>query len=101
MLSVIATGGKQYVVKTGQILKVEKLLADEGAVFSFDKVLLTADDNGTNVKMGLPFLPNTTVSAKVLKQGKADRILVEKFKNKTRQNKALGHRQRYTEVEIQ
>ncbi len=101
MLSVIATGGKQYVVKTGQVLKVEKLAVEEGAVFVFDKVLLTANDDGSDVEMGAPFLQDTTIKAKVLKQGRAERILVEKFKNKTRQNKALGHRQRYTEVEIQ
>ena len=101
MLSVIATGGKQYVVKTGQVLKVEKLVVEEGAIFVFDKVLLTANDDGSDVEMGTPFLQDTTIKAKVLKQGRAERILVEKFKNKTRQNKALGHRQRYTEVEIQ
>lgn len=101
MLAVIATGGKQYLVKTGQTLKVEKLPADPAATFKFDKVLLTADDDGQNVKIGQPFLDGVTVGATVVKQGKGRTIMVEKYKRKVRYHKVHGQRQRFTEVKIQ
>lgn len=100
MLAVIATGGKQYLVKTGDTLKVEKLLADAGATITFDKVLLTADDSGSNAKVGDPYLAGVTVKATVVKQGKGRTIRVEKFKRKVRYHKVHGQRQRFTEVTI-
>lgn len=100
MLAVIATGGKQYLVTTGQKLKVEKLAAEEGGTFSFDKVLLTADDDGTNPKIGTPFLEGVAVAATVVKQGKHRTVRVEKFKRKIRYHKVHGQRQRFTEVQI-
>jgi large subunit ribosomal protein L21 len=100
MLAVIATGGKQYVVKTGDSLKLEKLLVNEGDTYSFDKILLTADDDGTNVKIGTPYVEGAIVSANIVKQGKNRTVRVEKFKNKTRYHKVHGQRQRYTEVKI-
>lgn len=100
MLAVIATGGKQYVVKTGDSLKLEKLLVNEGDTYSFDKILLTADDDGSNVKIGTPYVEGATVSANIVKQGKNRTVRVEKFKNKTRYHKVHGQRQRYTEVKI-
>jgi len=99
MLAVIATGGKQYLVKTGEKLKVEKLPVLEGDKVVFDKVLLTAKDDGSDVKIGDPYLP-VTVEAKVLKQGKHRTLRVEKFKRKVRYHKVHGQRQRYTEVQI-
>jgi large subunit ribosomal protein L21 len=101
MLAVIATGGKQYLVKTGEIIKIEKLLLNEGDTATFEQVLMTADDAGENVKLGAPYLSGVTVTAKVLKQGKGRTIRVGKFKNKTRYHKVHGHRQRFTQVEIQ
>lgn len=100
MLAVIATGGKQYLVKTGDTLKVEKLEGEAGATLSFDQVLLTADDNGANAKVGTPFLTGVTVKATLVKQGKGRTIRVEKFKRKIRYHKVHGQRQRFTEVTI-
>jgi large subunit ribosomal protein L21 len=100
MLYVIATGGKQYLVKTGDLLKVEKLEANEGSIIAFDKVLLTADNDGGNVKLGAPYLSEATVSATVVKQGKNRTLRVEKFKRKVRYHKVHGQRQRYTQVKI-
>jgi large subunit ribosomal protein L21 len=100
MLSVIATGGKQYLVKTGEFLKVEKLDAKEGDTLSFDQVLLTADDNGENAVLGTPTVAGKVVTALVTKQGKYRTLRVEKFKRKVRYHKVHGQRQRYTEVKI-
>lgn len=100
MYAVIATGGKQYLVKTGEKLKVEKLKVNEGDKYSFDKVLLTAKDDGTDVKVGTPYLEGIAVEAKVIKQGKHRTLRVEKFKRKVRYHKVHGQRQRYTEVQI-
>lgn len=100
MLSVIATGGKQYLVKTGDKLKIEKIEGEAGAKVSFEKVLLTADNDGGNLKLGNPTIEGVTVAAKVLKQGKHRTVRVEKFKRKVRYHKVHGQRQRFTEVEI-
>ena len=100
MFAVIATGGKQYLVKTGSVLKVEKLPVAEGNKFVFDKVLLTADDDGSNVKIGTPYIDGAVVDAMLEKQGKSRTVRTEKFKNKTRYHKARGTRQLYSQVKI-
>lgn len=100
MYSVIATGGKQYLVKTGETLKLEKLAVEVGETIVFDKVLLSMDDDGGNVKIGTPYVAGVTVKAEVLKQSKYPTVRVEKFKNKVRFHKVHGQRQRYTEVKI-
>ncbi len=100
MYAVIATGGKQYLVKTGETIKVEKLAVKEGEKFAFDKVLLTAKDDGTDVKVGTPYLEGVSIETSVIKQGKNRTLLVEKFKNKVRYHKTHGQRQRFTEVKI-
>jgi len=100
MLAVIATGGKQYLVKTGEILKIEKLKDAEGDKIAFDKVLFTADDDGSNLKFGTPYLEGVTIAAVVQKQGKNRTVRVEKFKRKIRYHKVHGARQRYTQVKI-
>ena len=100
MYAVIATGGKQYLVKTGQVLKIEKLPINEGEKVVFDKILLTADDDGGNVKVGTPYLEGATVEALLEKQGKNRTIRVEKFKRKVRYHKVHGQRQRYSQVKI-
>jgi large subunit ribosomal protein L21 len=105
MISIIATGGKQYIVKSGDKLKVEKLndgflAVAEGAEYKFDKVLLKADEEGKLVELGKPYLEGETIKAKVLKQGKNRTVRVERFKSKVRFHKVHGQRQRFTEVEI-
>jgi large subunit ribosomal protein L21 len=100
MLAVIATGGKQYLVTSGQTLKIEKILGEAGGSVAFDKVLLTANDDGSNVKVGAPYLEGVTVKATLVKQGKNRTVRVEKFKRKVRYHKVHGQRQRFTEVKI-
>lgn len=96
--AVIETGGKQYKAVPGQKIKVEKLEAQEGQNFIFDKVLLTAD--GENVKIGTPYVENAKVEARVSKQGRADKVIVFRYHSKTRYRKKKGHRQPYTEIEL-
>lgn len=98
MLAVIRTGGKQYVVAPGQKLNIEKIEAAEGSNFAFEDVLLTAD--GDNVKIGNPKVPGVKVEAKVLRQGRADKVITFKYHSKTRYRKKRGHRQHFTQVEI-
>lgn len=100
MFAVIETGGKQYLVKEGEALKVEKLPADVGGKIIFDKVLLVAEDDGTKVEMGKPYLEGATIEAAVEEQGRAKKILVVKYKRKVRYKKTYGHRQDFTKVKI-
>lgn len=98
MYAVIETGGKQYTVQEGDLVKVEKLDANEGDAVTFDKVLLVARDGKINV--GKPYVNDAKVEAKVLKQAKAKKVIVYKFKAKKNERKKKGHRQPYTLVEI-
>lgn len=98
-LAVIKTGGKQYLVKAGDKLKIEKIKGETGDKFKFDAIMI-CDDDGGKVEVGKPLL-STKVEAKILKQGKADKILVVKYKAKTRYRKRVGHRQPFTEVQIE
>lgn len=100
MFAVIATGGKQYLVKTGLSLKIEKLPKAEGEKVVFDKVLLTANDDGGNVKIGTPYLEGVAIEAALVKQGHHQTVRVEKFKRKVRYHKVHGQRQRFSEVKI-
>ena len=95
--AVIATGGKQYRVKKGQLLRVEKLGLEEGATVTFDKVLLL---EGADIKIGMPEVKGATVSGKVTKVGRAAKVTVIKYKAKSRYFKKNGHRQPFTEVSI-
>ena len=95
--AVIKHGGKQYLVKEGDKIRVEKINALEGEEVLFDKVLLVS---GKDVKVGMPFLENTKVSAKVLKNGRAKKIIIFHYNSKTRYKKKGGHRQPFSEVEI-
>jgi len=99
MLAIIETGGKQYKVQVGDKIKVEKLNAEEGSNFVFDKVLLKAKDD-ENVLVGNPYLKNEKVEAKVLKHGRERKKIVFKYHSKTRYRKKKGHRQHYTLIEI-
>ena len=94
MLSIIQTGGKQYLVKTGDKIQVEKLAGDAGSTITFDKVLFA---DGT---VGKPYISGTTVTGKVLKQGRGKKIHVLKYKAKSKYRRKIGARQHYTEVEI-
>ena len=98
MLAVIKTGGKQYKVKAKDKLKVGKLLAEEDKEVEFAEVLLLGDDK--EIKLGNPTVKGAKVKAKVLKQGRHEKVEVVKYKNKTRYKRKLGHKQHFTEVEI-
>lgn len=96
--AVINTGGKQYIVKEGQALKIEKLKNTLKKEMVFDKVLLVAD--GDNIKIGKPFIANSSVSAQIKGEGRAKKITILRYKSKTRSRKKKGHRQPFTEVVI-
>jgi large subunit ribosomal protein L21 len=98
MYAVVATGGKQYKVEAGEILRVEKLQGDVGAQVAFDQVLLLAD--GENVKVGQPMVPGATVKGHIVEQGKNKKILVFKYKRRKRYRRKQGHRQLFTAIQI-
>lgn len=98
MYAVIATGGKQYKVTEGLTLKVEKLEGDAGAAVDLDKVLMIAD--GSDVKIGTPYLDGGKVSATIKSQGRAKKVEIMKFRRRKHSQKRTGHRQYYTEIEI-
>lgn len=97
--AVIETGGKQYKVNAGQKIKIEKINAEAGAKFIFDKVLLWSS-GGENIKIGAPYVKDAQVEANVLKQARERKKIVFKYHSKTRYRRKKGHRQHYTEVEI-
>jgi large subunit ribosomal protein L21 len=98
MYAIVQTGGKQYKVSEGDTLFIEKLEAEAGAEVSFDQVLLVSKDG--NVVVGSPVVAGATVTATVLKNGKAKKILVYKYKSKKNYRRKQGHRQPYTQVQI-
>ena len=98
MYAVVNTGGKQYKVKAGDVLRVEKLPGDVGSPVTFDKVLMVAD--GEEVNIGQPMLENTSVKGTIVAQGKAKKIIVFKYKRRKRYRRKQGHRQAFTAVQI-
>ena len=98
MKAVIVTGGKQYTVAEGDVLYIEKLNAEAEAVVKFEEVLAVLD--GENSKIGAPVVEGAAVEAKVVKNGKAKKIHVLKYKAKKNEKKKIGHRQPYTKVQI-
>lgn len=98
MYAIIETGGKQYMVSEGDVLKVEKLDVNEGEVVEFDKVLALSKDG--EFLVGKPCLDNVKVKATVQKQGKGEKIIVFKYKPKKNYRRKQGHRQPFTEVKI-
>ena len=98
MYAVFRTGGKQYRAAKGDILRLEKIEGNEGASVSFDEVLLIGE--GSNIKVGNPVLTGSSVSAKVLRQGKSKKVPVVKFKRRQNYLRQGTHRQFFTEVEI-
>ncbi|MBE3551576.1 MAG: 50S ribosomal protein L21 [Kyrpidia tusciae] len=99
MYAVMQTGGKQYRVEVGDVIYVEKLPADEGAEVEIPEVLLLGKEDG--VVIGTPLVPGAKVKASVLKQGKAKKIIVYKYKPKKNYRRKYGHRQPWTKLRIE
>jgi large subunit ribosomal protein L21 len=100
MYAVIATGGKQYVVKEGQTLDVEKLEKEAGSSIDLE-VLMVSDADGKDVKVGTPNVSGAKVTAKVMEHGRAAKIRIVKYKPKSRYTRVNGHRQPFTKIQIQ
>ena len=96
MYAIIATGGKQYKVSEGDVIKVEKLDAEAGNTVTFDQVIAVSDKT---LKVGKD-VAKATVSATVMEQGRGKKVIVYKYKRKTGYHKKNGHRQAYTQVKI-
>ena len=98
MYAIIATGGKQYKVQEGDIIKVEKLGAEAGSEVTFDRVLLVGDKE---IKVGNPTVEGASVKATVMAEGKSKKVIVYRYKRKTGYHKKNGHRQPFTQVKIE
>jgi len=98
MYAIIETGGKQYRVKNGDQIVVEKLNVADGEKVVFDKVLVVGE--GADVKVGAPYVEGTTVEGKAIETGKGKKVIIFKYKAKKDYRKKQGHRQPYTLVEI-
>ena len=98
MYAVIHTGGKQYRVKPGELLKIETLTAETGQEITFDKVLLVQTDSG--LKIGKPYLDGGKVTATVTAHGRHPKVKIVKFRRRKHHMKQAGHRQNFTEVKI-
>ena len=98
MYAVIKTGGKQYKVVEGQLLRIESLEEEVGASISFDKVLMIAD--GEAVTLGTPCVEGKVVAAEVVSHGRGDKIRIVKHRRRKHYHKEQGHRQNYTAVRI-
>ncbi len=98
MYAVIKTGGKQYRVMQGEVLRVELLDVEVDSTIRFDQVLLVGE--GESIRVGAPLVAGAVVSAKVRAHGRADKVRIVKFRRRKHYRKQMGHRQHYTEVEI-
>jgi large subunit ribosomal protein L21 len=98
MYAVIKTGGKQYRVSAGEKLKVEQIPADIGAEIVLDQVLMLG--NGEAITLGAPLVSGAAVTAKVLSQGRGDKVRIYKMRRRKHYRKSQGHRQNFTEIEI-
>ena len=98
MYAIVNTGGKQYKIQQGDVLRVENIPGEVGSPVSFDKVLMFSD--GENVNIGRPVLDNVAVKGHIVDQGKGKKIIVFKYKRRKRYRRKLGHRQQYTEIKI-
>lgn len=98
MHAIIKSGGKQYRVTQGQVIRLEKLTASVGDAVQFHDVLMVTE--GEDVKVGAPHVAGASVAAKVLSHGREKKIKILKFKRRKHHMKQMGHRQHYTEVEI-
>ena len=99
MYAIIETGGKQFKVQAGDVIQVEKLDADAGTSFTFDKVLAILD--GDSSVFGKPTIKGASVTAQVIGDGKAKKVIVYKYKAKKGFHKKKGHRQPFTQLKIE
>ena len=99
MYAVIETGGKQYQVKEGDVIFIEKLSAEADETVTFDKIVAVGAEDG--IRIGTPYVDGATVEAKVIKNGKAKKITVFTYKPKKGEKRKQGHRQPYTQVRIE
>ena len=99
MYAIIETGGKQYKVKEGDVITVEKLGVDEGASYTFENVLSVV--NGEEASFGAPYLSGASVSASVLGDGKGKKVIAYKYKAKKNYHRKKGHRQPFTKLKIE
>ncbi len=98
MYAVVSTGGKQYKLTQGEVLRVEKLDAEEGASVELDKVLMIAD--GDKVNIGTPLVKGGKVTVVVKSHGRGKKVTIMKFRRRKHSQKCTGHRQAYTEIEV-
>jgi large subunit ribosomal protein L21 len=98
MYAVVNSGGKQYKVQKGEVLKLEKISGDVGNSVTFDRVLMFSD--GENVSIGQPVLDGVSVEGHIVEQGKAKKVIVFKYKRRKRFRRKNGHRQEFTAVQI-
>ncbi|MEC9406158.1 MAG: 50S ribosomal protein L21 [Pseudomonadota bacterium] len=98
MYAVIKTGGKQYRVAEGDVIRVETLEANAGETITFDEVLMVGE--GESSKVGTPYVDGSSVTAEVTAEGRGDKIRVIKFKRRQGYKRTIGHRQNYTELKI-
>ena len=98
MHAVIKTGGKQYRVKEGDVLRIEKLGLDQGAKVKLDEVLMLS--NGEDITIGTPFVKGALVTAEVMSNGRAKKVKIIKFRRRKHSMTQMGHRQSYTEIKI-
>ncbi len=97
MYAVIETGGKQYRVSAGDVIRIERLPAEAGSSVTFDRVLMVGGDAP---KVGSPVVEGSSVVAEVEEHGKADKVTIIKFKRRQKYRRKQGHRQLYTQVRI-
>ena len=91
-IAVIKTGGKQYKVSKDEVLKVEKLKGEKGDKIKFDKVLLISDEKGAKLQVGQPLIEGHAVEAEIIEQGRDKKVIIIKYKRKTRYRRKQGHR---------
>lgn len=99
MFAIIKTGGKQYIVREGETITVEKLAAEPGGAIEFE-VLLRAEEDGSKVDVGTPTVAGAKVQGEIVEHGRAKKIEVVHYKPKVRYKKRVGHRQPFTKVKI-
>lgn len=99
MIAVIKTGGKQYLVREGDEIKIEKVIGEKDASLSFD-VLMLSDQSGEQFQLGTPTLADTSLHATILEQGREKKVVIIKYKPKVRYRRKNGHRQPFSKVKI-
>ncbi len=98
MYAVLKSGGKQYKVEEGQVLRLEKLPGDVGSAIKFDQILMIGD--GENIQIGQPLVDGASVEGHIVDQGRGKKIIVFKYKRRKRYRRKLGHRQQFTAIQI-